>query len=165
MANLETDLRTALVAALRADTTFASVLGNSGTVHVEGGDQPDSFHEGATGRAYVRAAGRETLEEYEDSKRVRYRFTVHIQLVDIRGQANALAKAGDGLNNALRDKGSVVFTTYFTDSNSNRLGGSGEWSATDFTPMPLEGVEDPDRPEIVAEVVCELWQATPLVTT
>ena len=66
MANLGVDLRGALVAALRANATFASVLGNSaGTVHVEGGDQPDAFLEGATGAAYCRDAGIEVVEATE----------------------------------------------------------------------------------------------------
>lgn len=163
MANLGVDLRGALVAALRANTTFASILGNSaGTVHAEGGDQPDAFLEGATGVAYCRDAGIEVVEATEASARTIYRFEVRIVLVDIRGVANALATAQMGLANALINKGATVFSTYFTDNGSNRLGGSGEWRVEDLSIVPLEGLLDPDRPEIAAIVACELWHGMAL---
>lgn len=163
MALLSSDLRASLVAALRANTTFASVMGNStGTVHVEGGDQPDLFLKGAAGAAWCRSAGEEVLESYSASARTAFSFELRVGLVDTRGAASALGTAQMGLSNALADKGAALFTSYFTDTGSNRLGGSGEWRVADVAVVPLEALPDPDRPEIVAVVVCELWHKVPL---
>lgn len=164
--SLHTTLRAALVAALRANTVFASVMGYSvDTRHVEGGDQPDLFLSGHAGHAFCRLAGQETIEQHEASARTAFKFSVHITLADLRGAADALAMASTGLGNVMADRGAGIFTTYFTDTGSNRLGGSGEWTATEFTPVPLDVLTDPDRPEIVAEVTCDLWHVVPLITT
>lgn len=165
MALLEVDLRTALVAALRANTALASVLGNaSGSlVHVEGSDMPDLFLQGAQGRVWCRVADHETLEEFEVSAKTRFRFDVLIDLVDMRGTANALSTARQGIMQALADKGAGIFTTYFTDNGSNRLGGSGVWNLENIAVVPYDQQRDPDRPEILATIACELWHVSPLV--
>lgn len=164
MANLETDLRSALVSALRADSFVASVLGNaSGSlVHVEAGDQPDLFLEGAAGRIWCRSAGHQVIQQHETSARTRFRFDVLIDLVDLRGASNSMAVFKQGLVNVLADQGSAIFTTYFTDNGSNRLGGSGVWLLEDLAIVPFDQQRDPDRPELLATIACELWHSTPL---
>lgn len=160
------DLRTALVAALRADATFASVMGTSAsTAHVEGGDQLDSFLQGQTGHAFCRVMGDDTLESYAESEHTRFRFEVIIKLTDGRGASNALSVAKAGLKNVLLHRGATIFTTYFTDTNSNRLGKSGAWGLEDIDLVPANQLADPDRPEIRAVVACEMWHVMPLVST
>jgi hypothetical protein len=165
MAYFEVNLRNALVAALRADTAFASVMGDSaGTKHIEGGDQPDLFLSGAAGHAWCRPASQEELESSEDSARTRFRFEVLIQLVDLRGLGEFLGATKQGLRNTLKDKGAAIFATYLTDTHSNRLGGSGEWTLEDLALVPFDQLQDADRPELLATVACELWHKSPLVS-
>lgn len=164
MATLNTDLRTALVAALRADTTFASIMGNSGgTVHVEGKDQPDTFLEGASGYALCRVAEEQELDAFEESSVTRFRFELRIIPVDVRGVAEALSLAKQGLKNVTAAWGAGIFATYFTDTNSNRLGGSGAWGIERVELAPLETLTDPDRPEVAAIVFCDIGHKSPLV--
>lgn len=160
---LETDLRAALVSALRADATFAAVVGNStGTVHVEGGDQPDQFLAGAAGVAYCRVLDSVALSAFEESAVTRFRFEVRIDLVDVRGANDALSKAKQGIANALRSYGSGVFAL-LSDAGSNRRGASGEWRQESVDVTPLDSLLDRDRPIIRAVVTCTIGHVVPLV--
>jgi len=165
MAQLEVDLRTALVAAMRANSAIASVVGNAtgSLVHVEGGDMPDLFLQGAQGRVWCRVGGHESQQESDASARTLFSFDVLFDLVDQRGADNALSKAKQGLMQVLADRGATIFSTYFTDNGSNRLGGSGEWKLQNIAVVPWDQQRDPDRPEILATVTCALWHASPLV--
>lgn len=158
MANLVTDLATALRDAMRANTTLQSLLGvaDGVTYHVESGGVPDSYPTGAAGRCFIRLASIEHLDVREGSASVRYTFGCLFDLVDVRGQASALAAVSMGLTNLLADGGSAIFDTYFTDNGSNRLGKSGVWRLQDVGIEALQGLEDADRPVVLATVACEL---------
>jgi hypothetical protein len=163
VANLIADLRTALRDALRADATIAALLGNSaGTVHVEAADQPDEFLTGAAGRCFVRAAGIEVQDRRDASALLRVTFSVLFDLVDVRGSADALPNVQQGLANVLRDSGANVFDVYFTDNGGNRLGKSGEWTLQDVGIEALDGLQDRDRPVVLATVAVTLWVTWPL---
>lgn len=164
MANLITDLATALRDALRANTTLQTLLGvaDGVTYHVEAADQPETYPAGAAGRAWIRFAGTETYETRDTSAETGFQFALAVELVDVRGTLAALNATGMALANVLRDWGSTIWDSYFTDNGSNRLGKSGTWRLVSLNIENLEALEDRDRPVVAAVIEARCWHQVPL---
>lgn len=165
MANLVTDLATALRDAMRANTALQTVLGlaDGSTYHVEAGDQPDTFIAGAAGRAWIRFAGTETYATRDTSAETGFLFSVAFELVDVRGVLAALNTVGKALVNLTADGGSTIFDSYFTDNGSNRQAKSGRWRVVSLGIEDYDALDDRDRPVVVAQIEARCWHILPIV--
>lgn len=157
------DLGDALEAAFKAGSAyFGTVLGNTGgTLHVEYGDQPTEWPQGASGRCIIRDEGFDTLEEYEASARSVFRFLCEFQLKDVRGKKRAVSVALAACRSVLGDGGVAVLDTYLVDAGSKRLGKSGRIT---FEPVVADRgtLTDEDEPVVEVRVSIDITHATPL---
>jgi hypothetical protein len=157
------DLGTALETAFKAGSAyFGTVLGNTGgALHVEYGDQPTEWPQGATGRCVIRDEGFDTLEEYEASARSVFRFICEFQLKDVRGKKRALSVALAGCRSVLVNGGATVLDTHLVDGGSKRLGGSGRIT---FEPVVADRgtLADEDEPVVEVRVSIDITHVTPL---
>jgi hypothetical protein len=161
MANFPLELGTAIQTAMRADASLQTILGafDGSTYAVEFGDQPDTFPAGHAGRIEVMHTGKESVERFSSSERTRFMFEVRAQLLDVRGQDDAISVLEKGMANVFADWGSAILDTHLVDSANNRLGKSG---TVVLEGLSLEPTDDPDRPVAVATVAIELTHASPL---
>lgn len=162
MADFVTELGDALATAFRADATLQSVFpdpAGSTSYAIEYNAQRTQFLDGVR-QGFIRPAGRQTVEDYEDSARTIFRFEAWFQVVDPKGANNYLDKATQGVHNVLKDKGVAVLDTHLVDSASNRLHKSGEVRG-ELVNDPLDDV-NPDQPIIRVDIEVELTHADPL---
>lgn len=161
MANLANDLGNAIRAVIAANSALFSFLGNTGgTLHVEYVTQPVTYTAGQAGRCVVRPIGYEGDAEnaYAESARGAFQFHCEFDLVDVQGEAVAIAGVSVAMAALFADRGVTLFTQ-FTDNGSNRLGASGVVS---LDLMLIEVELDADRPRVIVPVTVTLWHKVPL---
>lgn len=158
--SLVDDLATAIVDAVDADISdFAPALEGAGRIeYVRDGNQ--KIPAGGKGRARVVANDPlvEDGSEYAESQLTNFGFDVVFDLAATNTPRSHLAAVQEGMLSTFSDGGAKLFAA-FTDSGSNRLGGSGRVT---IGAAQTEDGESPSRPKVTYTVEIRLWHKLPL---
>lgn len=161
MASLIDDIGEALELALKGNASSFSGAVNSpgGTLDIEYNDTPEGGNLRG-GSCYIRFESMRNIQEFEASAFTEFTYVAKFDLVDVAGKNKALSIAQKGMTNTFAARGATVFTTYFTDNGSNRLGSSGAitW---DIAADPIPALRDYDHAVINANIRVALWRNLP----